>query len=310
MTNVNYIFLLSLTIIIIGYILKKLNIISGKSGETIAKVVFNVTLPALILSVISSIEITPSLGLITLISILFCIPIIGLALFIFKKYPREIKGLIFMSVIGFNVGHFAYPLIQGIWNEEGLKYIAMFDIGNAIVIFVVCYILGLIYSPKNEFHDKKELVKTIALKLLKSAPLMSYFIALILNFLNIALPLFVRDLLDVLSRANMALTLLLLGIFLNFRFERKQWKNIIKVLIIRYSFGLVIGLVLFYSLPFDQLYRGILTIALILPIGLAIIPFAVEFEYSEKKFAGTLANLTIIISFILVWIVILSLGFG
>jgi len=310
MTNVNYIFLLSLTIIAIGFILKKLNIITEDNGKTIAKVVFNVTLPALILSVISSIEITPSLGLITLISILYCIPIIILALTLFKNYPREIKGLIFMAVIGFNVGHFAYPLIEGIWNEEGLKYIAMFDIGNAIVIFIICYILGLIFSPKNDFQDKKELVKTILLKLLKSAPLMSYFIALTLNFLNINFPLFVSDLLDVLSRANMALTLLLLGIFLNFKFERSQWKNIVKVLIIRYSFGLAIGLFLFFLLPFDQLYRGILAIALILPIGLAIIPFAVEFDYSEKQFAGTMANLTIIISFILIWIVILFLGFG
>jgi predicted permease len=310
MTNVNYIFLLSLTIIIIGFILKKLNIISEKNGETVAKIVFNVTLPALILSIISSIEIIPSLGLITLISILYCFPIITLAFIIFKMYPQEIKGLIFMAVIGFNVGHFAYPLIEGIWGDEGLKYIAMFDIGNAIVIFIIVYILGLIFSPKNDFHNKKELAKTISKKLLKSAPLMSYFIALILNLLNIEFPLFLTDLLDVLSRANMSLTLLLLGIFLNFKFQRKQWKNILKVLIIRYSFGLVIGLLLYFTLPFDQLYRGILAIALILPIGLAIIPFAVEFEYSEKRFAGTLANLTIIISFILVWIVILSLGFG
>ncbi|MFX0007239.1 MAG: AEC family transporter [Promethearchaeota archaeon] len=310
MTDVNYIFLLSLTMIIIGYILKKLNIISEKNGETIAKVVFNVTLPALIISVVSSTEITPSLGLITLISILYCIPIIILTLFLFKKYPREIKGLIFMAVIGFNVGHFAYPLIQGIWNEEGLKYIAMFDIGNAVVVFVIVYILGLIFSPKNDFHDKKELVKTILKKLLKSAPLMSYFIAISINLFNVTLPLFIVDLLDVLSRANMALTLLLLGIFLNFKFERTQWKNILKVVIIRYSFGLVVGLLLFFTLPFDLLYRGILAIALILPIGLAIIPFAVEFNYTEKRFAGTLTNLTIIISFILVWIVILALGFG
>ena len=309
MTNVNYIFLLSLTIIAIGYILKKLNVISEENGKTIAKVVFNVTLPALILNVIISIEITPSLGLITLISIIYCIPILLLAFFIFKNYPKEIKGVIFMAVIGFNVGHFAYPLIEGIWNEEGLKYIAMFDIGNAVVIFVICYVLGLIYSPKNDFQDKKELVKNILFKLLKSAPLMSYILALILNFLNIEFPIFALDLLDILSRANMALTLLLLGIFLNFKFEKSQWKNASIVLIIRYSFGLVIGLILFFFLPFDQLYRGILAIALILPIGLAIIPFTVEFEYNEK-FAGMVTNLTIIISFILVWIVILVLGFG
>ena len=214
-----------------------------------------------------------------------------------------------MAVIGFNVGHFAYPLIEGIWNEEGLKYIAMFDIGNAMVIFVICYILGLIYSPNNEFQDKKELAKNILFKLLKSAPLMSYIIAIILNFLNIGFPIFVLDLLDVLSRANMALTLLLLGIFLNFKYEKSQWKNAFIVLIIRYSFGLVIGLMLFFLLPFDQLYRGILAIALILPIGLAIIPFTVEFEYNER-FAGMVANLTIIISFVLLWVVIILLGFG
>ncbi|GAH78544.1 unnamed protein product, partial [marine sediment metagenome] len=177
-----------------------------ENGKTIAKVVFNVTLPALILNVIISIEITPSLGLITLISILYCIPILVLAFTLFRNYPKEIKGLIFMAVIGFNVGHFAYPLIEGIWNEEGLKYIAMFDIGNAMVIFVICYVIGLIYSPKNDFQDKKELVKNILFKLLKSAPLMSYIIAIILNFLNIGFPIFVLDLLDVLSRANMALS--------------------------------------------------------------------------------------------------------
>ena len=309
MTDVNYVFLLSLTIIIIGYILKKLNIISEENGKTIAKLVFNVTLPALILKVIGSIEITPSLGLITLISILYCIPIIILALIIFKKYPREIKGLIFMAVIGFNVGHFAYPLIEGIWSEEGLKYIAMFDIGNAIVIFVICYVLGLIFSPQNNFQNKKELMKNILLKLLKSAPLMSYIIALTLNLINIEFPLFVSDLLDILSRANMALTLLLLGIFLNFKFERSQWKNVSFVLIIRYLFGLIIGLLLFFILPFNQLYRGILAIALILPVGLAIIPFTVEFSYNEQV-AGMIANLTIIISFVLLWVVILLLGFG
>ena len=309
MTDVNYVFLLSLTVIIIGYVLKKLNIITEDNGKTIARIVFNVTLPALILKVISSIEITPSLGLITLISLLYCIPIIVLSTFLFRKYPKEVKGLIFMAVIGFNVGHFAYPLIEGIWSQEGLKYIAMFDIGNAIVIFVICYVLGLIYSPKNEFENKKELVKHIAKQLLKSAPLLSYIIAIILNFLNLSFPIFVIDLLDILSRANMALTLLLLGIFLNFRFERTQWKNVTLVLTIRYSFGLVIGLLLFVFLPFNQLYRGILAIALILPVGLAIIPFTVEFSYNERV-AGMIANLTIIISFVLLWVVILLLGFG
>jgi len=309
MSNVNYVFLLSLIIIIIGYILKKANIITEENGKIIAKVVFNVTLPSLIFRVISSTEITPSLGLITLISIVFCIPISILSIRLFRNYPKNVKGLIIMAVIGFNVGHFAYPIIEGIWGQEGLKYIAMFDIGNAVVVFIIVYILGLIFSPKNEFNNNQDLFKHILLQLLKSAPLLSYIISLIFNFLNISFPTFINDLLDILSRANMALALLLLGIFLNFKFDKTQWKNIFSVLVIRYSFGLIIGLILFFLLPFDLLYRGILAIALLLPIGLAIIPFTVEFEYDEKL-AGIVSNLTIIISFILIWALILILGFG
>jgi predicted permease len=73
--------------------------------------------------------------------------------------------------------------------------------------------------------------------------------------------------------------------------------------LIRYSFGLAIGILLFYILPFDPLFKAILLISLILPIGMAVIPFAVEFELNQKM-AGTLANLSIIISFIMMWIII------
>jgi hypothetical protein len=102
---------------------------------------------------------------------------------------------------------------------------------------------------------------------------------------------------------------LLLGIFLNFKFESHQWKQIGRVLFFRYGFGLFIGLLLFFLLPFELLYRGILVIGLVLPIGLAVIPFTVEFLYDEKV-AGTMVNISIIISFGLMWILILVLGFG
>jgi hypothetical protein len=114
---------------------------------------------------------------------------------------------------------------------------------------------------------------------------------------------------DILGRANSALTLLLLGIFLNFHFEKSKWKNILKILGIRYLFGLVIGISLFFLLPFNLLYRGILSIALILPIGLAMIPYAVEFEYDEELM-GMAINLSLVISFVLMWLLILILGFG
>ncbi len=307
MVDVNYIFFVSLILITLGFVLKQLGVITEENGKSIAKLILNITLPSLILYVISTIDIEPSLLLLPFICLIYSLVLITFGWFLFRKAPNQTRGILLMTIIGFNIGLFAYPLIEGIYGEKGLQYIAMFDAANAFIIFGLCYSIAAIFSPKNEIEKIIVDGKYIGTRLLKSAPLMSYVVALVVNLSGLGFPIFVMDVLETISRANMALTLLLLGIYLNFKFEKSQWILIIKVLLIRYSFGLIIGLLLFFYLPFDLLYRSIVLIGLILPIGMAVVPFSVEFGYDEKV-VGTIVNFTIIISFILMWLVVLIVG--
>jgi len=309
LSGVNYNFLLALVVIAIGFVLKSGNIISEQNGKVIAKLVFNITLPCVIFRTIVSISITPQLFLLAIIPIMYASVLFLIAYAFLRNKELNVKGLSLMSVMGFNVVHLAFPLIEGIWGQEGLKYIAMFDVGNGFVIFLMSYMVGSVFSPKNDHLEKKELFKAGFKKIATSGPLLAYFIALPLNLLGVIIPQFFSDIINKFADANSALTLLLLGIFLNFKFESHQWKQIGRVLFFRYGFGLFIGLLLFFLLPFELLYRGILVIGLILPIGLAVIPFTVEFLFDEKV-AGTMVNISIIISFGLMWILILVLGFG
>lgn len=310
MTNVNTVFLLSLLVIAIGYFIKRINIIKEEDGDIIAKLIFNLTLPAVILKIVSSIQFESSLILLPLINIFYGFLMATIGLLISKNYLKNKKGIILMTLVGFNVAHFSFPLIDGIWGDEGMQYIALIDVGNAFTIFVFCYLLGSIFSPKEQLDGNINNVKKIFTSLLKSVPLMSYVVALIINFSGLVLPSFISEFLDIFSRANTLLSLLLLGIFLNFKFEKAEWKIILKVLLTRYIFGLSIGLSVFFFLSifnFNELFRIIAAISLILPIGLAVIPFSVEFEY-DKKLVTILVNLSIIISFILLWILILLLS--
>lgn len=310
MTNVNAVFLLSLIVIIIGYLIKKINIIKEEDGDIIAKLIFNLTLPAVILKVTSTIQFESSLILLPLINILYGFLMATIGLILSKNHLKNHKGIILMTLVGFNVAHFSFPLIDGIWGDEGMQYIALIDAGNAFTIFVLCYILSSIFSPKEQLVENNNNVRKIFTRLFKSVPLISYLIALIINFSGITLPIFISDFLDIFSRANTLLSLLLLGIFLNFRFEKAEWNIILKVLLTRYIIGLSLGLSLFFLLlifNFNQLFRIIATVSLILPIGLAVIPFSVEFEY-DKRLVTILVNLSIIISFIILWILILALS--
>ena len=119
--DVNYIFILSLIIIIIGYVIKKLDIITEENGKVIAKIIFNLTLPAVILKVASTIELNIALILLPLISLIFSLFVAVIGLIIFRNYPPKTKGMILMTIIGFNIGNFAFPLVEGLWGQEGLN---------------------------------------------------------------------------------------------------------------------------------------------------------------------------------------------
>ena len=132
MTDVNIVFLNSLIIICLGYLLKRTRVLTEENGEIIAKIIFNLTLPAVILKITSTIVFQINLILLPLISISYGVLMTGIGLLVFKKYQRNMKGLLMMSIIGFNVANFSFPLIEGIWGNTGLQLIALVDAGNAL----------------------------------------------------------------------------------------------------------------------------------------------------------------------------------
>lgn len=309
MPNANYIFLLSLTIILIGYISKKAGIFSEDNARVIAKFILNITLPALILNVFSNIAINPSLILLPFLALGYSFLVLSFTYLISRKYPNRTRGLLLMMSVGFNIGLFAYPMIKGIWGIEGFEYVVMFDLGNGFVVFVYSYTMGFLHSPKIKPVQEKLEAKNIVKNILKSAPLFTLIVALGINLSGIQFPAFMTDILELLSKANTPLTLLILGIFININFDKSHWKMIILVLLIRYGFGLTIGMVLMFLLPFGTFINTAIFVAMILPIGMATIPFSVEFGYNEQV-TSTTVNLTNIISFFLMWLIVLLFGIG
>ena len=60
-------------------------------------------------------------------------------------------------------------------------------------------------------------------------------------------------------------------------------------------------------LPADSQMRSVLIVCVLLPIGLTILPFSDEMNF-DSRIAGTLLNISLLISFGLMWGVVLLLG--
>lgn len=297
--SIHYPFILSLTVILTGYLLTRLKVLTLELGKDISRLIVNVTLPAVILNTLVEMQLSPALLFFPLICIAASLVILPFAALFFKKLPRDDRGNAYLTVLGYNIGLFAYPLIEGLYGKKGLTGIAMFDVGNAFVAFGLLYLVAKNFSPQgNSKITPMRIVKT----LISSIPFMSYLLGLSLNISGLAFPFVISDAIALIARANNALVLLVLGMTLRFSFPAKTARLFIRTLAVRYGMGLILGLAAFFLLPLELFYRRILLIGLLLPAPLIIIPYAAENEL-DMEFAGTYANASVVISFALMWLI-------
>ena len=304
MNQANNVFLITLAIITFGFLIKKFGYISEKEGKIISKFLMHTTFPALMLVSTVRIKFEPSLFLIPIIAFVLGIIMLSIAFFIFKDYPNDMRGILTMGSSGFNTGLFAFPIIEGIWGREGLVFAIMYDIGNTAVVFGLVYTVGSYFASKGQGHGKVDF-RYILRKVMRSPPLQAMIIGLTINALSIPVPDIAIDFLDVLAKGNKPIVLLLMGIYLSFELDKQQLKAISKVFAIRYFCGFMAVLLIYYFIP-RSLYQSILIVCVILPIGMTLLPFSDELNY-DSRMAGLLVNMSLLISFAVMWALVLGL---
>jgi hypothetical protein len=264
------------------------------------------TFPALMIISTAKVKLDATLLLIPLFCIVLSAIMLLIAWFWFSKYPNDLRGILTMAAGGTNVGLFGFPIIEGLFGKDALVYAIMFDIGNTFIVFGVVYPIGSYFSSnKKGKTDFKQILK----KVLSLPPVLGMLLGLIINILAIPLPAIGFDFLDILAKANKPLVLLLMGIYLSFELNKKLMLAISKVLLIRYSIGLSIIFALYFLFSAYPTMRNVLMICVILPIGMTILPFSDELNY-DSRISGTLINISLLISFILMWGMVLGLNLG
>lgn len=297
MGQVNLAFISTLAFISIGFLLKNKGIIKDSEGKVLSRLLMHTTFPALMIVSTIHIDLNPRLFLIPLFAIGVSAVMLMIAFFVFKKESRSIRGVLTMSSGGWNVGLFGFPLIESIWGSKALLFAIFYDIGNTFLAFGVLYPIGNYFS-ETPSKGKLSMLK----KVLLLPPVLGMVIGLSLNGANIPLPGIAEELLTTLAKANKPFVLLLLGIYLSIHLDKKQLQGIFKVLIIRYGIGLLTILAIYFLLP-KSLMTNVLMALVILPVGMSVLLFSDELGF-DSSIAGTLANLSLLVSFGLLWLVI------
>ena len=292
-------FIIIILLIALGYLLKRINFIKSADSQVLSTLVLNVTLPSLVIVNLNSANLDLSFSILPIMMLIYGILAKVIRVALFRKYDNHVKGSVGMMAASLNIGLFAYPLVETIWPENGMIYFGMADIGGAIIMFGVTYFVGSYYSEGSDQFNFKFLGK----KLISSVPLVTYIVMFILNMANIHLPKASIDFFTIISKANMPLSMILLGIMLSFRIEKQFLPIAVKYLIVHYGLGCIAGLLVHFFLPTsDDMIKTTLLITWLLPVGVAIIPYSIQFKYKTLPLVGMVTNISIVISIIIIYI--------
>jgi predicted permease len=296
------VFIVSLLIISLGAVLKRIGVFRDEDGQTLARVALNVTLPAVVLSTVPTIALDASLALIPLICLAHCGVVLAAGFRLFRTAEDRTKAVLLMSSTGFNNALFAFPIVEALWGAAGLQRLAMFDVGNALILLGVNYLIASWYGTRAAGGTPRLTFRFVGLNLAKSAPLVSYAVAIGLNLAGLRLPPIVGSFLGILAKANTPVVLLLLGVYLDLRLARDEVRHLLGTLALRYGAGALTGGLCFLFLPYDADYRKVLLVAVLLPVGATVGAFSASFGLN-RKLASIATNVTLLVSFALMWLV-------
>ncbi len=297
--------LVYIVIFISGYILKKTGYFKVDDSKVLSKIVLNIVLPAVAVNSFVGENPPPSYFLLSVFGIVCAsIPII-IVILLTKKMTLPTRAPTIINTAGFNVGAFSIPFVQAIFASQGVVVACMFDAGNALIMTggsyaIVSTVLGV--GGDGSPQSAKDVTVSIVKRLFKSIPFSTYIVVMIFLALEIEIPMIVGEFTGPIANAGGFLSMLMLGIMFEIRFEAQFIKSAIFIIISRLVFSTIFSVSLFFLTEpiFDLQTRQVLAMILFAPSG-SFSPVFTRLCNGDEELSSFAASLSIFISTVIIF---------
>lgn len=282
-----------IAIIILGYVLRKMNYFKESDFTVLSKIVLRITLPAAIVSNFAGKTIDVAMLALTLIGLGFGILYIIIAM-VLNRGDKERTVFELVNLSGYNIGNFTMPFVQSFLGPTGVIATSLFDVGNAFICLGGSHAIG--FGIK---RGQKISLKMVVKKLIKSVPFDCYIIMTVLCLAKISLPSPIISFAEIIGNANAFMAMLMIGVGFKLSGDKKQVGRIVRMLGIRYGVGTLLALACYYLLPFAKEVRLALVILAFAPIPSAAPAYTEDLE-GDVGLASAVNSLSIVCSIILI----------
>lgn len=275
--------------IVIGYALKRINVLKAEDAMALNKIVINIAIPSLIFLAIYDINLSilPIIAPIPVVCIIVGI-LSGLVAFIFakiKKFPQKTVWSIVLTSAMFNSGFLGYPVVLGVFGADGLVRAIFYDLGSMILFIAFGVLLLLIYGGK---------YTTILRRAFIFPPLWAVALALILNYINFDIGFLASSTLKYLSGAAIPLIMISLGLSLEFKGIQENIQAIFSVSIIKLLIAPAIAFIIVLILGIGSLEKQVTIIEAAMPSAMLSLVLAITYDLDIKTAAACIFASTIL----------------
>ena len=285
-------------IILIGYMCKRRGVFAPTDYQLVSKIVLNITLPCAVISSFAHFQLDLSLLAAVALGLSGNCVMLFVALMLTRRETLAAKIFYIFSLAGYNIGCFTLPFAQAFLTPFAVVALCMFDVGNSIMCTGMTYALTASCIGYADGHKDRFSMKSIAEKLLHSAPFVVYISMLSLSLVGVQFPKSVYTFTDIVGAANPFLSMLMIGMMFEIRLDKQAMGYVKELFSVRYLISLACAGAFIYFAPFKQEVNYVIALAFMAPCTI-IGPIFVEKLGGNVQLASLFNSMTIITSVIL-----------
>lgn len=285
-------------IILIGYICKRRGVFAPTDYQLISKIVLNITLPCAVISSFAHFQLDLSLLAAVALGLSGNCVMLFVALMLTRRETLAAKIFYIFSLSGYNIGCFTLPFAQAFLTPFAVVALCMFDVGNSIMCTGMTYALTASCIGYADGHKDRFSMKSIAEKLLHSAPFVVYISMLLLALAGVQFPKSVYTFTDIVGAANPFLSMLMIGMMFEIKLDKQAMGYVKELFSVRYLTSLACAGAFIYFAPFKQEVNYVIALAFMAPCTI-IGPIFVDKLGGNVQLASLFNSMTIITSVIL-----------
>lgn len=287
-------FILTISLLIIGLLLKLSKVFPENTSESLNLFVIYVSLPALVLLKVPELQF--SIGLLAPVIVPWIVLLFSAALVIlFGKqlnWSREVMGALLLIVPLGNTSFLGIPMVQAFFGEQAVPYALMYDqLGSFLALAIYGSLILAIYSQDN----KKLSVNRVIYKVVTFPPFISLVVALMLS--GFSLPMVYYKLLSPLASTLVPVVMIAVGFQLRLKLRPDQLSPFLVGLSIKMIFAPLVVLLVFFSFGLHSLVYQITIFETAMPPMISAGALAIIAKLSPRLTAAMVAY-GIVLSFV------------